>query len=155
MPEALTIEKTFPVLGSYQLADATEGQANVNITLDSVNKGMIWVEGLPQGKFKAYLKKSPATYRILAQKTEGGKQIPEGTLILDPLTGALNIALGKDFNDEDPMAIFTTVPENATEVKVKTSKSKTKTKAKLTFYSANKINATTADARAVDSTDQQ
>src|SRR5687768_18139958 len=91
MPETLTIEKTFPVLGTYQLGgDAmattsvststtptttttpaatetapatnttvgteTASAGSVVITLDPENKGVIWVEGLPQGKFKAYLK---------------------------------------------------------------------------------------------------
>src|SRR5215216_3765307 len=102
MPEPLTVEKTFPVLGTYQLtmgADASVTAAttantstasttgmetttsnNVMVSLDPENKGVIWVEGLPQGKFKAYLKKSPATYRVLAQKTESGNSIPEGSL---------------------------------------------------------------------------
>src|SRR6187200_2688803 len=145
MPEALTIEKTFPVLGTYQLgADAmastsvstnntastttapattetpsstnttvgteTANAGSVVITLDPENKGVIWVEGLPQGKFKAYLRKSPSTYRILAQKTESGEQIPEGTLLYDPQTKMLNIALGKAYDDADPAAIFALNP---------------------------------------------
>ncbi len=187
MPGALTIEKTFPVLGVYQLgADATamNGSAingasmnnntstttttsttnssassetsttgadmaatnTITITLDSANKGMVWVEGLPQGKIKAHLKKSPSTYRILAQKTESGKQVPEGTLLLDPATGMLNIALGKDFDDADPAAIFAmntaAAPtdvntDNTVKVKVKTPTSKSKTK--VTFYTATKM----------------
>lgn len=191
MPEALTIEKTFPVLGSYQLnlppapavsgttttattgttttsTDATTSTVStdaaapstVTITLDSANKGLVWVEGLPQGKFKAYLKKSPATYRITAQKTEAGIDIPEGTLMLDPATQTLNIALGKAFDDVDPAAVFAamnaaTPTSDEVEVKVKTSKSKSK--AKLTYYTATKIGATTTDAAApaTDATQQQ
>ena len=158
MPEPLTLEKTFPVVGSYQLASnaqattttqsttsTEEQQANLTITLDSVNKGVIWVEGLPQGKFKAYLKKSPATYWILAQKTESGKQIPEGTLILDPSTNTLNIALGKAFDDADPAAIFASVPSDVTEAEVKVKTNKSKSKSKVTFYTANKVVATTAN----------
>jgi hypothetical protein len=57
MPEALTIEKTFPVMGTYQLnslnsADSTSAQ-QVTITLDSSNKGIIWIAGLPEGTMKA------------------------------------------------------------------------------------------------------
>ena len=172
MPAPLTIEKTFPVLGSYQLAtedgeqtatastttttstDAattsdvqTAQQANVTITLDSLNKGIVWVEGLPQGKFKAYLKKSPASYRILAQKTNLGKQIPEGTLIFDPATSTLNIAMGSAFNDEDPAAIFASVPANTTEAEVKVKTAKSKSKSKITFYTATKVMDTTAETQ--------
>ena len=165
MPEPLTLEKTFPVIGSYQLADNTqsttsteEQNANLTITLDSVNKGIIWVEGLPQGRFKAYLKKSPATYWILAQKTESGKQIPEGTLILDPTTNTLNIALGKAFDDADPAGIFASVPSDVTEAEIKVKTNKTKSKSKVTFYTANKVMATTANTNTsvnITTTDQQ
>lgn len=185
MPEPLTIEKTFPVLGTYQLAtdasaatttstasavtttDATAGvtttsaPGSVTITLDSANKGVIWVSGMPQGTFKAYLKRSPATYRILAQKTDAGKEIPEGTLMLDPATNTLNIALGKDFDEVDPAAIFALNPalnpaatptdaaaptDNTVKVKVKTPTSKSK--AKVTYYTA-----TRTDAHAAASSD--
>ena len=57
MPEAMTIEKTFPVLGTYQLTAKDSTVTNVVVTLDTVNRGIIWVEGLPEGRFKAYLKK--------------------------------------------------------------------------------------------------
>ena len=197
MPEPLTIEKTFPVLGNYQLSstDASMAMANNNasmatnstsssanttttttepatttapattmgteiasagslvVTLDAENKGVIWVEGLPQGKFKAYLKKSPASYRILAQKTETGNEIPEGTLLYDPSTSTLNIALGKEYDDADPAAIFALNPaltgaattdvapaDNTVKVKVKTATSKSKSK--VTYYTASKIEQT-------------
>ncbi|HEX2608013.1 MAG TPA: hypothetical protein VHK91_11560, partial [Flavisolibacter sp.] len=149
MPEALTIEKTFPVLGSYQLnnsgaatasTDATMSSTGVvTITLDSSNKGIVWIEGLPQGKMKAYLKQSPSTYRILAQKTESGKQVPEGTLMLDTTSKTLNIALGKAYDEQDPTGIFALnstssnaamAPEDGTEVKVKTKTPTSKTKSK-------------------------
>ena len=197
MPEPLTIEKTFPVLGNYQLgsADASMAMANNNsmatnsttssttttttapastetapattmgtetanvgslvVTLDQENKGVIWVEGLPQGKFKAYLKKSPASYRILSQKTESGNEIPEGTLLYDPSTKTLNIALGKEYDDADPAAIFALNPaltgtattdvapaDNTVKVKVKTAT--TKSKAKVTYFTATKIEQTPA-----------
>ena len=171
MPAPLTIEKTFPVLGSYQLAVNTTAitstttivdptvtsnttatttgttepaitQPAITITLDSISKGIVWVEGLPEGRFKAYLKKSPTTYRIISQKTNLGKQIPEGTLIFDETTNTLNISLGAQFNDADPAAIFAT-PTTTTDVAV-TTKSKTqksKSKSKVIFYTATKVQA--------------
>lgn len=160
MPAPLTIEKTFPVLGTYTLAGTGQASAttataastdsvyvgaaaapSLVVSLDSVNKGMIWIEGLPEGKIKAYLQKSPATYRILAQKSESGKSVPEGTLILDTTTQTLNVALGAPYNATTPEAIFafnnSTPTDNEVEIK---AKSKTaKTKAKVTFYTASKV----------------
>ncbi len=149
MPEALTIEKTFPAIGTY-LLNATDGSTqNVVVTLDSVNHGIVWVEGLPEGKFKAYLKRSPATYRVVAQKSETGKQIPEGTLMFDATTNTLQVALGKKFDEVDPASIFTinTGTDSdvaATEVKVKTKKGDTKTKAKIMYYTATKAETETS-----------
>jgi hypothetical protein len=94
MPEALTVEKKFPVLGTYQLAGSTDASTNVTITLDSSSKGIVWINGLPQGSFKAYLAKSPATYRIISQKSATGTQVPEGTLVFSPETNTLQLALG-------------------------------------------------------------
>ena len=67
MPEGLTTEKIFPVIGKYQLADKDGSQSTVSVTLDESNKGIVWIEGLPQGKIKATLRKSPATYKIPVQ----------------------------------------------------------------------------------------
>lgn len=186
MPEPLTIEKAFPVIGSYQLVtnenqvnnanqvtsnvttstnqttlstdtttvnnantvnDANLSETltpNVTVYLDSASKGIVWVEGLPEGKFKAFLKKSPSTYRIISQKTESGVQIPEGTLFFDTEANVLNIALGKEFNEEDPTAIFATSvnAETAPVAKntAKTAKSKkAPAKAKLKLYTATKV----------------
>lgn len=171
MPAALTIEQTFPVLGNYQLTNSTEGTGTVTVNLDSSNKGIIWVDGLPQGRIKAYLKQSPSTYRILSQKTAGGKQVQEGTLYYDTTAHELHVALGKAYNESDPTSVFslntdmsTTADVAApaageTEAKVKTGdtkmkaetkgnqvkvKSKTaagKEKAKVWFYTATKIMA--------------
>ena len=159
MPGAMTIEKTFPVIGTYQMTAADGAMQNVVITIDSVNKGIVWVEGLPEGKFKAYLKRSPGTYRIVAQKAVNGKQVPEGTLLFDPATNTLNVALGKKFDDADPAAVFALNPANgsatsidataSTEVKVKSKKGDTKTKSKLLFYTATKAevaSSTSTDA---------
>lgn len=149
MPEALTIEKTFPVIGTYHLTSATDTTQTVNISLDSVNKGIVWINGLPEGTMKAYLKKSPGTYRIVSQKSASGAQIPEGTLYFDPNTNVLNIALGRPYDETDPTAIFTSMNSAATtdvadnnapvtKVKTKTPTSKTKAKQKLVFYTASK-----------------
>lgn len=151
MPEALTIEKTFPVIGSYLITSADGTTQSVNISLDSANQGIIWVEGLPEGKMKAYLKKSPGTYRILSQKSESGKQIPEGTLLFDPSTNTLNVALGKAFDNADPSAIFNlnvasdaSTIESGTEVKVKSKTATSKTKSKIVFYTATKAEVNTS-----------
>ncbi|MER3498941.1 MAG: hypothetical protein C4308_10075 [Chitinophagaceae bacterium] len=61
--------------------------------MDEQNKGFAWIEGLPQGKIKAILKKSPATYKVPAQKTEDGKTVMEGTLVFDNETKTVNILL--------------------------------------------------------------
>lgn len=111
MPAPLTLEKTFPVIGTYQLNGETPG--TVTVMLDSSNKGMVWVEGLPQGRIKAYLKKSPATYRILAQKSAAGTSVPEGTLYFDAASNTLNIALGKAYDEVDPTAVFALNPNAA------------------------------------------
>lgn len=163
MPEALTIEKTFPVIGTYQLTtlnstDNSSGQ-QVSIALDSSNKGVIWITGLPEGTMKAYLKKSPGTYRIVSQKSENGKEIPEGTLFFDPSTNTLNVALGKAYDEADPTAIFANanaatnnmdVADNAPTVKTKTKTSAGKAKAKnrLVFYTATKNAMTSTDTNA-------
>jgi hypothetical protein len=164
MPEANSIEKTFPVLGTYQLATSADSSAaaTLTISLDSTNKGLVWIEGLPQGRVKAYLRKSPATYRILAQKTESGKSIPEGTLMLDPTTNTLNIALGAPYNDADPAAVFAmntgtdaTAAANGNTVEVKTKTKTSKTKSKVTFYTASKIQQNTAVSAPTDQQQQK
>ena len=68
MPNPITTEQTFPVIGQYQ--STTNADQKITVTLDDQNKGFAWVDGLPQGRVKAILKKSPATYKIPAQKTE-------------------------------------------------------------------------------------
>lgn len=126
MPEAIAIDQVFPVIGEYQAtattaveatastpAAATETSAavsNLKIVLDETNKGLVWVVGLPQGKVKAMLRKSPSTYKIPAQKTEEGKDVKEGTLIYDKDTKILSISIGKAYNDADPAAAFAPAP---------------------------------------------
>ena len=156
MPQAMTLEKSFPVLGSYNLTTKEGTTVPVTITIDSASKGIVWVEGLPEGKFKAYLKRSPATYRVVAQKNEAGKSIPEGTLIFDQSTNTLNVALGKKFDDVDPAAIFTMNGDvtadvaSGTEVKVKSKTATKKTKEKVVFYSATKADTTTTTSTNVN-----
>ena len=166
MPQPLTVEKTFPVLGTYQLNSSAAGtattgtstdaaastQQQVTITLDTANRGVVWIEGLPQGRMKAYLRHAPATYRILAQKSESGRSIPEGTLIFDPNTNVLNIALGKAYDEADPSAVFNMNAAAGTDaaatapatVKVKTKNSGVKTKSKVFFYTATKMEESTS-----------
>lgn len=156
MPQAMTLDKSFPVIGSYNLTTKEGTTVPVTITIDSASKGIVWVEGLPEGKFKAYLKRSPATYRVVAQKTETGKAIPEGTLIFDQATNTLNVALGKKFDDVDPAAIFTMTGDvtadvaSGTEVKVKSKTATKKTKEKVVFYSATKVDTTTTTSTNVN-----
>ncbi len=146
----MTTEQIFPVLGQYQSTVNTDAPS-VTITMDAANKGMVWIDGLPQGRVKALLRKSPSTYKIPAQKTEDGKEVAEGTLIFDKDANTLNIVIGKPYNTEDPMAVFTpatTEAEAETEVKTKakTAKSKVKTKKviKPWTYTGTKVETTTA-----------
>ena len=176
MPAALTLEETFPVIGSYQLqntSNSTDANGTLTVTLDSSNKGEVWVEGLPQGKIKAYLRQSPATYRIVPQKSDNGKQIQEGTLYYDTTARTLHIAIGKSYNESNPTGIFTSsdMSNNSTDVNATTTgndqtsatagntkvkvkgnqaklKSKTaagKDKAKVWFYTATKVGGGAAD----------
>jgi hypothetical protein len=125
---ALTTADIFPVLGEFESATNADA-AHVTITQDEQNKGVIWLAGLPQGKIKAMLRKSPATYKIPAQKNEEGKDIEEGTLIFDKETNTLSILIGKEFNAADPASAFVPVATPVEEeVKVKTKTAKTKVK---------------------------
>ena len=55
-----------PALGQFT---GTEGSTeNLTVTVDEQNLGIVWVEGLAAGKFKALLKQSPATYKIPAAR---------------------------------------------------------------------------------------
>lgn len=127
MPEGLTMEKKFPVIGKYQLTDKEGTVSTVMVTLDETNKGTVWIEGLPQGKIKGVLRKSPATYKIpvqplaeeaLATEVEvndaktamtatAPKELPEGVLIYDKDANVLNVCIGCKYNNEDPAMAFT------------------------------------------------
>ena len=132
MPTPLTIEQIYPVIGQYESSANTDAPS-VKISLDPEVKGLVWVEGLPQGKIKAMLRKSPATYKIPAQQAEDGKEIAEGTLIFDKETNSLLISIGKPYNSADPSAAFSATTEEPVIVEEKTvakSNGKTKTKTK-------------------------
>ena len=140
----ITTEQIYPVIGSYTTTVNTDA-SDVKIMLDESNKGIVWIEGLPQGRIKAMLRKSPSTYKIPAQKTEDGKDIAEGTLVFDKDANTLNIVIGKPYNTEDPLSVFTpaAVEEPAVaEVKTKTKGTKTKVKTKAVkawTYSGTKV----------------
>lgn len=155
MPEALTNEKIFPVLGKYQLTDKDGATSTVTVSLDPENKGLIWVEGLPQGKIKATLRKSPATYKIPVQPLEGeataepevtdtkvaknakaakvvkAKELPEGVLIYDKDANVLNVCIGCSYKAEDPATAFATT-EPAVDETEKAEKKTAKTAKKST-----------------------
>ena len=129
----MTVEQIYPVLGSYETTVNTTDAPSVKVTLDEQNKGIVWIEGLPQGKVKAMLRKSPSTYKIPAQKTEDGKDVAEGTLVYDKDANTMNIVIGTPYNTEDPLSVFTaatTEQEVVDEVKTKTKSSGSKTKIK-------------------------
>lgn len=137
MPEPLTNEKIFPVIGHYSVtaksastdATTTESSAatsSLTITLDDNNKGIVWVDGLPQGKIKAYLRKSPSTYMIPVQKTVDGKDLDQGVMIYDKDANNLDVCIGCKYNNEDPAASFTVTEQPVVEQPVVKSKSKHK-----------------------------
>jgi hypothetical protein len=113
MPSPVTTEQIFPVIGQYQ--SSTNADQKLTITLDDQNKGFAWIDGMPQGKVKAILKKSPATYKIPAQKTADGKDVPEGTLIYDKDSKVITVLVGRPFNDQDPASVFATAATTTTD----------------------------------------
>lgn len=141
-PAPPTREDIFPVIGKYESATNVDA-ALLSITLDEVNKGIAWIDGLPQGRVKAMLRKSPATYKIPAQKTAEGNEVAEGTLIYDKLTNTLSICLGKEYNAENPAAAFVPVEEPAV-VTVKNTKSKKPVTPKAWMYTGTKMSKETA-----------
>ena len=120
---APTTADIFPALGKYESATNADA-ASVTISLDAENKGLVWIEGLPQGKIKAMLRKSPATYKIPAQKTEDGKDVAEGTALFDKETNTLSIIIGKNYNAAEPTAAFAAEPVGVTVAVSKTTKAK-------------------------------
>ena len=152
MPEPLTTEKIFPIIGRYNVTakDKDAASSNVTITLDETNKGIAWVDGLPQGRFKAYLKKSPGTFKIPMQKTADNKDLPEGVLIYDKDANTLDVCLGCTYKNEDPASAFVVAEQPMVEEHPATTKSKKMTaKAKVIpvktwKYSGTKVSESTA-----------
>jgi hypothetical protein len=162
MPEALTTEKIFPVIGHYSVTskdaattDATStstATSSITITLDESNKGIAWIDGLPQGKIKAYLRKSPAVYKIPAQKTADDKELSEGVLIFNKDANTLDVCIGCTYNNDDPAAAFTATEQPVVEEQPAVTKSKkgtAKAKAKVIpvktwKYSGSKTSESTA-----------
>ena len=147
-PTAPGIEKIFPVIGKYESSTNADAAA-VTVSLDASNKGLIWVEGLPQGKIKALLTKSPSTYKIPAQKTEDGKEVAEGTLIYERDMNTLSICIGKKYNAEDPASAFLPVPLNeevtaTSTAKTKSKKAKKPAAPKAWIYTGTKLEQATA-----------
>lgn len=133
-----TLSDIFPAIGEYESATNSEA-SKLSITIDPDNKGLVWIEGLPQGKVKAMLRKSPATYKIPAQKTEEGKEVAEGTLMFDKETNTLSICIGKEYNTTDPSAAFMMVEEEPAATVSKNSKAKKTTVTKPWIYTGTKI----------------
>lgn len=101
MPDSLTTEMIFPVLGAYSLNTKNGDPYSVMVIADSANTGIVWVEGLPQGRFRAELRSSPSTYKIPAQD-----KIKGGTMILNDADSTLYVNVGTPYNEEKPSAVF-------------------------------------------------
>ena len=116
---------------------------------------MVWIDGLPEGRIKATLRKSPSTYKIPAQKLgeeKDAKSVAEGVLVYDKDANTMNVCIGCTYNAEDPAIAF--APEPVVEEPVVKTKSKSKVKAKKpavakikpVFYTGTKVIETTAVA---------
>lgn len=145
MPEPLTTEKIFPALGKYELTNKDGATSQVTVTLDETNKGIVWIEGLPEGKIMGQLRQSPATYKIPAQKTEAEKNIASGVFVYDKDANLLNVCVGCTYKNEDPASAFLPEQPVVEETPKATKKSKSKTakakvvKVKPVYYSGAKV----------------
>lgn len=143
-PAAPALENIFPVIGRYESATNPETPV-VTVSLDAQNKGLVWVEGLPQGKIKGLLTRSPATYKIPAQKNEEGKEVAEGTLIYDKELNTLSICIGKTYNAANPAAVFSEpAADEKTVTAAKTTKPKKTVTPKAWVYTGTKVEKATA-----------
>ncbi len=143
----LTNEDIFPALGTYESTTNADAPS-VTISLDANSKGIVWVEGLPQGKIKAMLRKSPATYKIPEQKNAEGKEVAEGTLIFDKETNTLSILVGKSYNAADPESVFAVAEEAANEPELSKVKTKEAEQSKTWTYVGTKVVTKPVDAPA-------
>lgn len=170
MPDSLINEKIFPILGAYKVVNKKGDSLHVQVTADEMSKGVVWVSGLPEGKFKANLQASPAIYKIPAQKTylndkitetysdaaltanreiavkkTSGKSVEEGTMIYDQDARQLYINFGTKYNERNPATVFSSLMTSgiAEDVSSDTSAPAKKTKKAVTKginYTGNKIN---------------
>ncbi|MDH7464261.1 hypothetical protein QEG73_23390 [Chitinophagaceae bacterium 26-R-25] len=104
------------VLGTYQPENTTTTEtqpsatttttagSNVTITVDDQNPGKIWVSGIGDDKFYAYLKSDANIYKIPAQKVSDKKSISEGIVSYNETSKEVHIRIGSGFNDADPAA---------------------------------------------------
>lgn len=108
------------VLGTYQqentttTATGTEAQSNTNatttagsnvsVTVDDQNPGKIWISGIGEDKFYAYLKNDANVYKIPNQKVSDKKSISEGIVSYDETSKEVHIRIGSGYNDADPNA---------------------------------------------------
>jgi hypothetical protein len=149
MPQPLSTDKIFPAAGQYTVTNKEGVTSNVTITLDETNNGIVWIDGLPEGRVKAYLRKSPGTYKIPEQKLgeeKDAKTVKEGVLIYDKDANLLNVCFGCKYDVENPAVAFapadetTATPEVEATAKKTTKKTKVKkeVKAKPVFYSGSK-----------------
>lgn len=125
MPDSLTEAAIFPVLGHYNVTNVKNEAYSIQIVKDEENKGIIWIEGLPQGQIKANLQQFPGTYKIMPQipqanpqadnqgsaqkkpsKKTGVKPISTGTLIFDQAANKLYINIGGNYDEKQPDKIF-------------------------------------------------
>jgi hypothetical protein len=140
---APSMQDIFPALGKYTLATAEAQQ--ITISPDAQNKGIVWIEGLPQGRIKALLKKSPATYKIPVQKNEEDKDIAEGAMFFNKEENKLYIILGRVLDEVNPLATFVEEePEPGPIVKETSKKLKKEPLIKTWKYTGTKIVIETA-----------
>ena len=149
MPEPLTTEKIFPVIGKYDVTNKEGEASQLAISLDETNKGIAWIDGLPQGRIKANLRQSPATYKIPEQKLgeeKDAKTVAEGVLVYDKDANTFNLCIGCKYNAENPSEAFNPAPVEEEVAPAKPAKKGVKTKAvkkvvkvKPTFYTGSKV----------------
>lgn len=138
-----TSQDVFPALGRYTLA-TTEAQ-EITVSADPQNKGIVWIEGLPEGRIKALLKKSPATYKIPTQKNEAEKDIAEGAMLFNKEENTLYIILGRVLDEVNPPATFAEkVSEPVPIVKETSKKVKKEPTTRIFRYTGIKIDTQTA-----------
>lgn len=146
----------FPIIGVYDVTDNKGLHYETKINLDDANSGIIWITGLPQGKIKAYLMASPATYKIPSQtplpieasadsstvkpsKKKPSSQINEGTLIYDKENSSLKINLGQKYNEDAPSTVF--AEQESSPMPATTAKKKQSSQKKYTgiYYTGTKL----------------